>query len=101
MNVLKVYPSNNAERLFRLVIEPIMRVVRLVTSKASCKCNRNHGSWVLYKQEHENENFRYYLKCLFCGYELAKKYWDVDYSNGHIDYLEGRSEDTPYPREGS
>ena len=91
------HPSNNIERLFKILRTPLLRVTRIMTSpKASCKCNRTHGSWGLYKQEHENENFRYYLKCLFCGYELAKNYWDIDYSDGHIDYLEKREKNSIY-----
>lgn len=73
----------------------IMRCTMLVNSD-NCKCGRKHGSWGLYEQLHDNENFRYFLKCLFCGYELAKKYWDMDYSDGEIDYLEGRVTDSKY-----
>jgi len=86
---MRVKPSENAERLTSITRTPIpiVRCVQLVKS-THCKCGRSHGSWNLYKQHHENKNFRYFLKCIFCGYELAKKYWDIDYSNGHIDYIE-------------
>ena len=105
-----IQPSSNAERLVRYSEVQIMRVTRVVTTcNSGCTCKfkmideygeyedtKPHSNWVLYTQDHDNEGFRYYLECIGCRYQLAKKYWDVDYSGGHIDYLEGRAKNSPY-----
>ena len=101
-NILRLTASNNFERLVRFTVKNLGRVIRIVTSKNSgCQCkfkmvdqhgeyvsNRPHSNWNLFWQDHSSKNFRYYLECNGCNYQLAFKYWDFDYSNGQIDEIE-------------
>jgi hypothetical protein len=47
---------------------------------------RHHKNWELHKQDHSDPNFAHYLRCIGCGYELAKKYWN-DSNGDAIDYI--------------
>mgnify|MGYP003627313137 FL=1 len=79
----------------------IKDVSREVTAQASscCKCKFHledeygkyegytyHKNWQVWEQEHDNVNFKHFLKCTGCGYELAKQYWK-DLDGKFVDYL--------------
>jgi len=81
----------------------IKKVSRVVTAQAGqcCSCKfpledeygkyqgyEPHDKWELWHQDHDNSNFEYYLKCLGCGYELAKQYWK-DLDGTFVDYTDG------------
>ena len=81
----------------------IKKVSRVVTAQAGqcCSCKfpledeygkyqgyESHDKWELWHQDHDNSNFEYYLKCLGCGYELAKQYWK-DLDGTFVDYTDG------------
>ena len=84
----------------------IKPVSKIVTAHAGhfCSCKfpledkygkykdyRPHDNWELWHQNHGNSNFDYFLKCIGCGYELAKQYWR-DLNGTFVDYTDGIAE---------
>ncbi len=81
----------------------IKAVTRTVTALAGrgCSCKftledkhgkyqgyKPHDNWELWYQDHSDSDFEYFLKCIGCGYELAKKYWK-DSDGTFVDYTDG------------
>ena len=58
-----------------------------------------HTDWSIYKQEHSNPGFRYYIECNKCHYQFAMKYWETDHSieggcNHLAEYMNAKPEPT-------
>jgi hypothetical protein len=85
------------------IMKYIKAVTRTVTALAGrgCSCKftledkhgkyqgyKPHDNWELWYQDHSDSDFEYFLKCIGCGYELAKKYWK-DSDGTFVDYTDG------------
>jgi|TARA_R100000750_G_C2268917_1_gene66651 hypothetical protein len=81
-------------------IKAVSRIVTAVAGRG-CSCKfpledehgkyqgyESHDKWELWHQDHSNSDFEYYLQCLGCGYQLAKKYWK-DSDGTFVDYTDG------------
>ena len=85
----------------------IKKVSRIVTAQAGqcCSCKfpledeygkyqgyKSHDNWEVWSQEHDAWGWQYFLKCLFCDYELARQYWN-DLDGTFVDYTDGLAEE--------